>query len=120
MNYTIDQPRFKWNIPSNRWYITRIFQIWSAPVGYEELAENFWYFHSFLLFLLWYFACVNYTSALYVLSKNSELLPTRPHRTFQELLTEFIKTLYLQMLYLKVPMHCPVLESQILHVLSYS
>ena len=26
------------NIPSNRWYIVRIFQIWQAPVGYEELA----------------------------------------------------------------------------------
>ena len=31
---TIDQPRFQSNIPLNRWYISSIFQIWSAPVGY--------------------------------------------------------------------------------------
>ena len=37
----VDQPRFQPNIPSNRWYIARIFQIWSAPVGYEELAGGF-------------------------------------------------------------------------------
>ena len=29
------------NIPSNRWYIPRIFQIWSTPTGYEELAGEF-------------------------------------------------------------------------------
>ena len=34
------QSRFKSNIPSNRWYIARIFQIWSGLVGYEELAEE--------------------------------------------------------------------------------
>ena len=34
----IDQPRFQSNTPSNRWYIARIFQIWSAAVGYKELA----------------------------------------------------------------------------------
>ena len=34
--YIIDQPRFKSNAPSNRWYIARIFQIWQAPVGYEN------------------------------------------------------------------------------------
>ena len=26
---------------SNRWYIARIFQIWSVPGGYEELAGGF-------------------------------------------------------------------------------
>ena len=36
----IDQPRFQSNTPSNRWYIARIFQIWSGLVGYEELAEE--------------------------------------------------------------------------------
>ena len=35
---TISFPR---NVPSNWWYITRIFQIWSTPVGYEELAGGF-------------------------------------------------------------------------------
>ena len=25
-------------MPSNRWYIALIFQIWYAPIGYEELA----------------------------------------------------------------------------------
>ena len=35
------QPRFQVNKPSNRWYIARIFQIWSTPVGYEELAGGF-------------------------------------------------------------------------------
>ena len=25
--------------PSNPWYVARIFQIWSAPASYEELAE---------------------------------------------------------------------------------
>ena len=39
--YTIDQPRLQVNKPSNRWYIARIFQIWSTPVGYEELAGGF-------------------------------------------------------------------------------
>ena len=34
------QSRFKSNIPSNRWYIARIFQIWSGLFGYEELAEE--------------------------------------------------------------------------------
>ena len=29
------------NIPSNRWYIPRIFQIWSTTVDYEELARGF-------------------------------------------------------------------------------
>ena len=29
-----------WNKnPSNRWYVARIFQIWSAPASYGELAE---------------------------------------------------------------------------------
>ena len=37
----IDQPRFQSNTPSNRWYIARIFQIWSAAVGYKELAALF-------------------------------------------------------------------------------
>ena len=37
----IDQPLFQSNIPLNRWYIVRIFQIWSTPVGYKELAERF-------------------------------------------------------------------------------
>ena len=32
------QPRFQPNIPSNRWYIARIFQIWYAPVANKELA----------------------------------------------------------------------------------
>ena len=27
------QPRFQPNIPSKRWYIARIFQIWYAPVA---------------------------------------------------------------------------------------
>ena len=33
-----------WNKnPSNRWYVARIFQIWSAPASYGELAEpKFW------------------------------------------------------------------------------
>ena len=26
------------HVPLHRWYFARIFQIWSAPVGYEELA----------------------------------------------------------------------------------
>ena len=38
---TVDQPRFPAYIPSNRWYIPRIFQIWSTPTGYEELAGEF-------------------------------------------------------------------------------
>ena len=29
------------NIQSNRWYIPRIFQIWSTTVDYEELARGF-------------------------------------------------------------------------------
>ena len=37
----IDQPRFQSDIPLNRWYIVRIFQIWSTPVGYKELGERF-------------------------------------------------------------------------------
>ena len=37
----IDQPRFQSNIPLNRWYIVRIFQIWSTPIGYKEIAERF-------------------------------------------------------------------------------
>ena len=37
----IDQPRLQSNTPSNRWYIARIFQIWSAAVGYKELAALF-------------------------------------------------------------------------------
>ena len=41
MKYTVDEPRFPANIPSNRWYIPRIFQIWSTPTGYEELAGEF-------------------------------------------------------------------------------
>ena len=28
-------------VPSNQWYIARIFQIWSAPIGYEKLAGGF-------------------------------------------------------------------------------
>ena len=32
------QPRFQPNLPSNRWYIARIFQIWYAPVANKELA----------------------------------------------------------------------------------
>ena len=28
IKYTIDRPRFQSNIPSNRWYIARIFQTW--------------------------------------------------------------------------------------------
>ena len=32
------QPCFQTNIPSNRCYIALIFQIWYAPIGYEELA----------------------------------------------------------------------------------
>ena len=39
--YTVNQPRFQVNIPSNRWYIDRISQIWSTPVGYEEFARGF-------------------------------------------------------------------------------
>jgi len=34
IKHTIDQPRFQSNIPLNRWYISSIFQIWSAPDGY--------------------------------------------------------------------------------------
>ena len=42
--YTIDQPRFPSNIPSNRWYIVRIFQVWSArlvfaPAGISSEGE---------------------------------------------------------------------------------
>jgi len=40
-NIIIDQPRFQSNIPLNRWYIARIFQIWSTAVGYKELAARF-------------------------------------------------------------------------------
>lgn len=32
--------RFQSHIPSNRWHIPRIFHIWKAPVGYEELKAN--------------------------------------------------------------------------------
>ena len=35
------QPYFQSNIPSNQWYIARIFQIWLAPIRYEELAGGF-------------------------------------------------------------------------------
>ena len=36
------QPRFQINIQPNRWYISRIFQIWSTPVEVvEELAGDF-------------------------------------------------------------------------------
>ena len=41
------QPRFQVNILDiynniyNRWYIANIFQIWSTPVDYEELAVGF-------------------------------------------------------------------------------
>ena len=43
IKYTIDQHRFQVQVnlsflASNRWYIARIVQIWSTPVGYEELA----------------------------------------------------------------------------------
>ena len=40
VKYTIDQSRsqVQVNIPSNRWYIARMVQIWSTLVGYEELA----------------------------------------------------------------------------------
>ena len=37
----IDQPRFQSNIPLNRWYIARIFQIWPTLIGCKELAERF-------------------------------------------------------------------------------
>ena len=37
----IDQSRFQSDIPLNRWYIVRNFQIWSTPVGYKELGERF-------------------------------------------------------------------------------
>ena len=41
--YTMDQPRFQVNALSNRWYIARIFQIWSTPIAYEELAgDSIW------------------------------------------------------------------------------
>ena len=33
-------PRFQSNIPSHLWYIARSFQIWSAPIGYEEFCES--------------------------------------------------------------------------------
>ena len=51
--YTLEQPRFQTNVQSNSLiskkiyrriggiYITRILQIWSTPVGYEELAGGF-------------------------------------------------------------------------------
>ena len=38
LKYTIDQPCFQSNRASNRWFVARIFWIWSVPVSYEELA----------------------------------------------------------------------------------
>ena len=35
------KPRLQANIPSNQCYTARIFQICSAPVGYDELAGGF-------------------------------------------------------------------------------
>ena len=41
-NYNTDQTRFQVKIPSNQWYIARIFQIWSTPVEVvEELVGDF-------------------------------------------------------------------------------
>ena len=39
--YTINQPHFQANIISNQCYSAHILQIWSTPVGYEELARGF-------------------------------------------------------------------------------
>ena len=41
INIPLYQLRFQVNIPSNRWYIANIFQIWLTPVDYEELAVGF-------------------------------------------------------------------------------
>ena len=41
INYTTDQPRLQVNIPSNRGYTARIFQIWSKREDYRELAGGF-------------------------------------------------------------------------------
>ena len=38
--YTMDQSRFQANVSSNLWYMARIFQIWSTPIAYEELAGD--------------------------------------------------------------------------------
>ena len=40
------------NIQSNRWYIPRIFQIWSTPAGYEELGGGFKPIRTKLLYCL--------------------------------------------------------------------
>ena len=32
----LKKPRFQANMPSNRWYIARIFQLWLTPSGYQN------------------------------------------------------------------------------------